>query len=99
MSKKNQILNMMSQLQQSFQDELSSIRVSASSGGGMVSVEMDGLKRIISLKIDPEIMKSEDIEMLQDLIIAAINEAARQVDIESNSKVQSFMSRLPIGSL
>jgi len=99
MSKKNQLLNMMSELQQSFQNELSSIRVNATSGGGMVSVEMDGLKRIISLKIDPEIVKSEDIEMLQDLIIAAVNEAARQVDIESNSKVQSFMSRFPIPGL
>lgn len=94
MSKKDNILKMMAQLQENFQNELASLRVSASSGGGMVTIEMDGLKRIISLKIDPEIFKSGDVEMLQDLIIAAANEASREVDSQTPMKVQSFLGKL-----
>jgi hypothetical protein len=54
--------------------------VEASSGGGSVTVKMNGQKQILAVKIDPEVIKSGDIEMLQDLIAAAVNEAARKVD-------------------
>ena len=54
--------------------------VEASSGGGTVTAKMDGRKQLLSLRIDPEAVKSGDVEMLQDLILAAVNEAARKVD-------------------
>jgi DNA-binding YbaB/EbfC family protein len=54
--------------------------VETSSGGGAVTVKMDGRKQVLSIRIDPEAVKSGDIEMLQDLIAAAINGAAKKVD-------------------
>ena len=61
--------------------------VEGSSGGGTVTVKMDGRKQLLSVKIDPEALKSGDIEMLQDLITAAVNGAAKKVD----DAVQSAM--------
>ena len=54
--------------------------VEVSSGGGSVNVKMDGRKQVLSIKIDPEVVKSGDVEMLQDLVTAAVNEAARKID-------------------
>src|ERR1017187_9310630 len=54
--------------------------VEASSGGGTVTAKMDGRKQLLSLRIDPEAVKSGDVEMLQDLVLAAVNEAARKED-------------------
>jgi len=54
--------------------------VEASSGGGTVTAKMDGRKQLLSLRIDPEAVKSGDVEMLQDLVLAAVNEAARKID-------------------
>ncbi len=97
--KKNQMLNMIQQYQEKLQNDIANIKVMASSGGGMVNVEMDGTKRIISLKIDPEVVKSGDIDMLQDLIIAAINEASRKVDEESSNIMQSMLGKFNIPGL
>ncbi len=55
-------------------------RIEASSGGGVVTVVLDGSKRLQSIRIDPEAVDPEDVEMLQDLIVAAVNEAGRKVD-------------------
>jgi nucleoid-associated protein EbfC len=74
---------LMSQAKQQFetlQKKMQETVVEASSGGGTVRVKMDGRKQLLSLKIDPEAVKGGDLEMLQDLITAAVNEAARQVD-------------------
>ena len=54
--------------------------VEASSGGGTVTVKMDGRKQVLSVKIDPEAVKSGDIEMLEDLLAAAVNAAGKKVD-------------------
>jgi DNA-binding YbaB/EbfC family protein len=62
------------------QEKMQQITVEASSGGGSVTVRMSGQKQLQSITIDPEVVKSGDIEMLQDLVIAAVNEAARKVD-------------------
>jgi DNA-binding YbaB/EbfC family protein len=62
------------------QKKLAETVVEASSGGGAVSVKMNGQKRILAIAIEPELAKSGDVEMLQDLIIAAVNEAGRKVD-------------------
>jgi DNA-binding YbaB/EbfC family protein len=65
--------------------------VEASSGGGTVVAKMDGRKQLLSLKIDPEAVKTGDIEMLQDLVLAAINEAARKVDAQMQSTVGGML--------
>ena len=65
--------------------------VEASSGGGAVTARMDGRKQLLSLRIDPEAVKSGDVEMLQDLILAAINEAARKVDAQMQSTVGGML--------
>jgi DNA-binding YbaB/EbfC family protein len=65
---------------ESLQRKMQETIVESSSGGGTVTVKMDGRKQVLSLKIDPEAVKSGDIEMLQDLITAAVNGASKQVD-------------------
>ena len=65
---------------QEIQEKMRATSVEASAGGGTVSVTMNGQKQLLSVKIDPEAVKSGDVEMLQDLITAAVNEASRKVD-------------------
>jgi DNA-binding YbaB/EbfC family protein len=73
--------------------------VEASSGGGSVTVKMDGRKQVLSIKIDPEAVKSGDVEMLQDLVTAAINEAARKVDEAVQSTVGGMLGGMGIPGL
>lgn len=68
--------------------------VEASSGGGTVSVRMDGRKQVLTMKIDPEAVKSGDVEMLQDLVMAAVNEAGRKVDEAMQSTMGGMLSGL-----
>ena len=75
-----QMLGQVKKMQADMQQQLESLRVEASSGGGMVTVAMNGSKRVLSVKIDPEAVKAGDIEMLQDLVLAAVNEAGRKAD-------------------
>jgi nucleoid-associated protein EbfC len=62
------------------QEKMQQITVEASSGGGSVTVKMNGQKQVLGVVIEPEVVKSGDIEMLQDLVTAAVNEAVRKVD-------------------
>lgn len=81
---------MMKQLQQAqerLQAEVAAILVEASAGGGVVKVEMDGQKQLKSLKIDPEVVNRDDVEMLQDLVLSAVNEASRKVEASIKEKV------------
>ena len=71
--------------------------VDASAGGGTVTVKMDGRKYVLSIKIDPEAVKSGDVEMLQDMVTAAVNEAARKVDETMQSTVGGMLSGLGLG--
>jgi len=89
------------QMQEDMQREMQRIRVDASAGGGVVSVAMNGSKELIDLKIDPEAVKSGDVEMLQDLIIAAVNEASRKADEAMKGKLGSKLGGmgLPDGLL
>jgi DNA-binding YbaB/EbfC family protein len=64
------------------------------SSGGTVTVKMDGRKQLLSLRIDPEAVKSGDVEMLQDLVLAAVNEAARKVDGAMQSTVGGMLGGL-----
>jgi DNA-binding YbaB/EbfC family protein len=77
------------QMQEDMQREMQRIRVDASAGGGVVSVAMNGAKELVDLKIDPEAVKTGDVEMLQDLIIAAVNEASRKADEAMKGKLGS----------
>ena len=77
------------QMQEDLQRDMQRVRVHSSAGGGVVSVEMNGLKELVDLKIDPETVKSGDVEMLQDLIIAAVNEASRKADEAMKGKLGS----------
>ena len=83
------------QMQERLQKQMAETRVEASAGGGMVTVVMNGSKQIVSVKIDPEIVSSNDIEMLQDLIVAAINDAHRKAD----DKLAGQMGSLKIPGL
>ncbi len=87
------------QMQQKLQEEIAQIRVEASAGGGMVSVRMDGQKNVLGVKIDPEV--AGDVEMLQDMMMAAFNEAAKKVDEEARQKMAGMLGGmgLPPGLL
>jgi DNA-binding YbaB/EbfC family protein len=77
------------QMQEDMQREMQRVRVQASAGGGVVTVAMNGAKELVDLKIDPEAVKNGDVEMLQDLIIAAVNEASRKADEAMKGKLGS----------
>ena len=77
------------QMQERMQEEVAQIRVEASAGGGMVTVGMDGHKNVLSVKIDPEV--AGDVEMLQDMVTAAFNEAAKKVDDEAQGKMGGLL--------
>jgi DNA-binding YbaB/EbfC family protein len=80
------------QMQKKLQEEIALIRVEASAGGGMVTVKMDGKKNVTAVKIDPEV--SGDVEMLQDMVMAAFNEASKKVDDESQQKMGGLLGGL-----
>ena len=73
-----QMMRQAQQMQEKMQQEIAQIRVDATAGGGMVTVQMDGQKNLLSVKIDPEV--AGDVEMLQDMIVAACNEATKKVE-------------------
>ena len=81
------------------QRQLSEMRVEGSSGGGMVSVTLDGSKGLMSIKLDPEVVDKDDVEMLQDLITAAFNDAAAKVDEEVAQKLGAMGAGLKIPGL
>ena len=80
------------QMQKKLQEEIALIRVEATAGGGMVKVKMDGKKNVTAVKIDPEV--SGDVEMLQDMMMAAFNEAAKKVDDETQQKMGGLLGGL-----
>jgi nucleoid-associated protein EbfC len=75
-----QLMKQAQQMQDQMQRQMAEIRVEGSAGGGMVKAEMSGNKELLSITIDKEAVDPEDVEMLQDLVKAAVNEAARKVD-------------------
>src|SRR5437764_9016291 len=77
---------------QEIQEKMKATTIEASSGGGTVTVKMNGQKQLLSVKIEPEAIKTGDVEMLQDLITAAVNEAARKVDSTMQSNLGGMLS-------
>ncbi len=94
MKNMNQIMKQAQALQEKFKQQLEAIDVEASSGGGMVTVRMNGNKLVTGVVIDPEVVSADDVEMLQDLIAAAVNEAARKVDEEAQQQLGSMTGNL-----
>jgi DNA-binding YbaB/EbfC family protein len=84
---------------ESLQKKMEETQVEGSSGGGTVTVRMDGRKQVLSIKIDPEAVKAGDLEMLQDLITAAINGAGRKVDDAMQSTMGGMLSGMNIPGL
>lgn len=87
------------EMQDRMQKELAGLRMEGSSGGGMVTVTLDGHKNLLSLKLDPEVVNKDDLDMLQDLIMAAFNDAAAKVDAELAQKLGSMGAGLKIPGL
>jgi len=87
------------EMQEKLQKELAEMRVEGTSGGGMVTVTLDGQKNLISVRIDPEVVNKDDVEMLQDLILAAFNDAGTKVDEELSQKMGSLGMGLKIPGL
>ncbi|HUL72773.1 MAG TPA: YbaB/EbfC family nucleoid-associated protein [Vicinamibacterales bacterium] len=87
------------QMQEQLQKQMGDMRLEATAGGGMVSVTVNGHKQVLAVKIDPEVVSKDDVEMLQDLIVAAIGDAHRKVDEALASKMQGMMGGLRIPGL
>ena len=87
------------QMQERMQKQMEELRVEATAGGGMVTVSMNGAKQVLALKIDPEAVSKEDVEMLQDLILAALNDAHRKVDDQLQKQMSGMMGGLKIPGL
>jgi nucleoid-associated protein EbfC len=84
------------EMQEQLQRETAEMRVEGSSGGGMVSIVLDGTKNVVSIKIDPEVINKDDAEMLQDLIIAAFNDANSKVEEALSEKLGGLNAGLKI---
>lgn len=86
-------------MQDKLQKELAEMRVEGTSGGGMVTVTLDGQKNLVSIRLEPEVVNKEDVEMLQDLIMAAFNDAGAKVDETLSQKLGSLGAGLKIPGL
>lgn len=90
-----QMLSQFRQIQENLQKQVDAVQVEASAGGGMVIVKMNGQKQVTQVRIDPDVFKGKDQEMLQDLILAAVNEACRRVDEELANQLKSLTGGMP----
>ena len=79
------------QMQEHLQKQMTELRVEGNAGGGMVTVVINGAKQVQSVTIDPEVVSKEDVAMLQDLIVAALNDAHRKADEEMTRNVGGML--------
>ena len=96
------IQNMMKQaqeMQERLQKQMSELTVEATSGGGMVTVAVNGHKHLQKITIDPEVVSKDDVGMLQDLIVAAVNDAHRKVDEAMKQKMGGLLGGLGLPGL
>jgi DNA-binding YbaB/EbfC family protein len=84
------------EMQEKLQREMAEMKISATAGGGMVIVTVNGNKQMISIQLDPEVVSKDDTEMLQDLIVAAVNDAHRRVDEALAGHMQGMMGGLKL---
>jgi len=93
------LMKQVQEMQERVQKEIAALEIEATAGGGMVKVVMDGSKNLRGLTIDPEVVSKDDVDMLQDLILAAVNEAARKVDQAIQEKLGGLAGGMKIPGL
>jgi len=81
------------------QDEVTAMVVTSTAGGGAVTATVTGEKRVQAIAIDPEVVDPEDVDMLQDLVVAAVNSGLEQVDEAMAEKMESFTGGIDIPGL
>ena len=86
-----QMMKQAQQMQDRLQQEMAQLHIEATAGGGMVTVTVNGAKQLERVKIDPEVVSKDDVEMLQDLIVAAVNDAHRKVDEAIQQKMGGML--------
>ena len=84
------------EMQERLKKQMADMRVEATAGGGMVVVVINGVKQVQSIRIDPEVVSKDDVEMLQDLIVAALNDAGRKVDEQLGQSMSGMLGGLKI---
>jgi len=94
-----QLMKQAQEMQEKLQKQMESTVVEATAGGGMVSVKMNGLKQLLSLQIEQEVFSGGDKDMLQDLIVATVNEGVRKVDEALQGQLGSMTGGLKIPGL
>ena len=94
-----QMMKQAQQMQEKLQKQMEATVVDATAGGGMVSIKMNGQKQLLSIQIEPDVFTSGDKDMLQDLIVAAVNEGIRKVDDVMQSQLGSLTGGLKIPGL
>jgi DNA-binding YbaB/EbfC family protein len=95
----NQMMGMAQDMAKRMEEEMDALNVDGHAGGGMVTVSMDGHKRLKNLRIAPEVVDPADIDMLQDLILAAVNDARAKVEEKLKSSLGGMPSGFPFGGL
>jgi DNA-binding YbaB/EbfC family protein len=91
-----QMMKQAQQMQERLQKQMAEARVEGNAGGGMVTVVMNGAKQVQSITIDPEVVSKDDVGMLQDLIVAALNDAHRKADEEMQKNMSGVMGGLKL---
>ena len=94
-----QMMKQAQEMQERLKQQMADLRVEATAGGGMVTVVMNGTKQVQSITIDPDVVSREELEMLQDLIVAAVNDAGRKVDEQLGQTMSGLMGGLKIPGL
>jgi DNA-binding YbaB/EbfC family protein len=94
-----QLMKQAQEMQEKLQKQMEAMVVEATAGGGMVSVKMNGQKQLLSIQIEPEVFSGGDKDMLQDLIVAAVNEGNRKVDEALQGQLGSMTGGLKIPGL
>lgn len=89
-----ELMSQAKQQAENLQKKMQQVVVDASAGGGSVTVKMNGQKRLLAVTIQPEVVQGGDVEMLQDLVLAAVNEAGRKVDEAMQASVGGMLSGL-----
>ena len=93
------LMKQVQQMQEQMQRKMQELRVEGSAGGGMVKATMNGSKELLAVAIDKEAVDPNDVEMLQDLVVAAVNEATRKVDEEMQSSLGAMTGGMKIPGL
>lgn len=94
MKQLEKLMKQAQQMQEQLASEQEEMRIRVTTGGGVVEVVMSGTKKLISIRIDPAAADPDDVEMLQDLILVAVNQASAQVDEQLGSRMSGLAGGL-----